>query len=106
MRGAVAIGMNPKEALQLVVRCARDSMPQLRLVVLRDVADNPGSPVIEIRQRLQKPRTTIDRTLQALHLLELIKCREEETTRDGKTVRVRFYSLATKISLAPLANPN
>jgi hypothetical protein len=105
MRGAVAIGMSPTDALRLVIRCARDSMPQLRLTVLRDVADNPSSRVIDIRRRLQKPRLTIDRTLQALHVLQLVKCREEEIERTGKTVHVRYYSLADTISLSPLADP-
>ena len=47
----------------LVLRCARDSVPQLRLSVLRDVAANQGSRVMDIRRRLQKPRMTIDRAL-------------------------------------------
>jgi hypothetical protein len=106
MRGAVAIGMEPKDALRLVIRCARDSMPQLRLLVLQDVADHPGSPVIDIRRRLQKPRATIDRTLQALHMLGLLVCREQEVERAGKVVQSRFYSLAPTIHLSPLNPPS
>ena len=94
MRRAIAIGMDHESALQLVIRCARDSMPQLRLMVLLDVAAHPGSRVIDIRRRLQRPRMTIDRTLQALHILGLLTCREEEEQRAGKLVQIRFYSLA------------
>jgi len=97
MRGAVAIGMDHEKALQLALRCARDSVPQLRLAVLLDLATHPGSRVIEIRRRLQRPRMTIDRTLQALHILGLLHCREEEEERAGKTVQIRFYSLAAGI---------
>ena len=98
MRGAIAIGMDHESALQLVIRCARDSMPQLRLMVLLDVAAHPGSRVIDIRRRLQRPRMTIDRTLQALHILGLLTCREEEEQRAGKLVQIRFYSLAPSIN--------
>jgi predicted transcriptional regulator len=103
MRGAIAIGMKHDAALDLVIRCARDSMPQLRLTVLRDVADNPDSRVIDIRRRLQKPRATTDRTLQALHMIGLLQCREEEAERAGKQVQTRHYRLADSISLNVLS---
>jgi hypothetical protein len=98
MRGAVAIGIGPQEALQLALRCARDSLPQLRLAVLCDVARHPGSKVIAIRRRVQRPRLTVDRTLQALHALGLLHCREEEEVRASRTVQTRFYSLALEIN--------
>jgi hypothetical protein len=34
IRGAVAIGMDRRQALRLAIRCARDSMPPLRLAVI------------------------------------------------------------------------
>ena len=98
MRGAVAIGIDPQEALRLALRCARDSMPQLRLIVLCDLARHPDSKVIEIRRRVQRPRLTVDRTLQGLHALGLLECREEEEMRVTRTVQVRFYSLAPGIN--------
>jgi hypothetical protein len=106
LRGAIAIGMSHRDAIRLVIRCARDSMPQLRLTVLRDVAKHRDSRVIDIRRRLQKPRATTDRTLQALHMLGLLICREEEEERGGKMVQTRHYSLADEISLAPLSIPD
>jgi predicted transcriptional regulator len=104
MRGGVALGMTRADALQLVIRCARDSMPQLRLDVLRDVAANPNSKVIDVRRRLQKPRATIDRVLQALHILGLLVCEEEEAERAGRTVHIRRYGLAEDINLAVIAD--
>ena len=103
MRGGVAIGMSPIDALWLAIRCARDSMPQLRLAVLRDVAANANCRVIDVRRRLQKPRATVDRALQALHTLGLLVCEEEQEERAGKTVFVRRYRLADGISLEALA---
>jgi hypothetical protein len=106
MRGAVAIGMTRTEALALVIRCAKDSMPQLRLVVLQDVASHPGARVIDIRKRLQKPRTTTDRTLQALHMLGLLVCDEVEEERAGRVVQVRYYRLAPDVSPEALCVPS
>jgi hypothetical protein len=74
-----------------------------RLTILRDVADNPGSRVVETRQRVQKPRATVDRTLQALHMLGLLRCDEEKLEFNGKTFWERKYSLAGGISLDPLS---
>ena len=102
MRGAIAIGMTKDNALHLVIRCARDSMPQIRLAVLRDIAAHPESKVIDVRRRLQKPRATTDRTLQALHMLGLLLVEEEEMERGGKTVQVRKYSLAADVNLDAL----
>ena len=43
MRGAMAIGMPRNEALVLALRCARNSVPQLRLAVLLDLKENEDS---------------------------------------------------------------
>jgi hypothetical protein len=100
MRGAVAIGMRPYEAQTLALRCARDSIPQLRLDVLKDIEASPASTATDVRRRLQKPRATVDRTLQALHILELLKCDEDQITDEtGKTVSRWFYQLADGIRI-------
>ena len=41
VRGAVAIGMNRGNALRLAIRCARDSMPPLRLAIIDDLSAHP-----------------------------------------------------------------
>lgn len=105
MRGGLAIGMGQTEALALALRCARDSMPELRLAVLEDLAANGESRVTDIRRRLQKPRATADRVLQALHYLRLLVCREEQEERGGKKVLARFYSLASKTDPTALDPP-
>jgi len=102
MRGAIAIDITREDALCLVTRCARDSMPQLRLMVLLDLLTNGESRVIDIRRRLQQPRMTVDRTLQTLHVLGLLTCREEEETRGYKQVQIRHYRLADEVDVAVL----
>jgi hypothetical protein len=60
LRGALAIGMDRHDALRLAVRCARDSMPPLRLAILDDVALHPHSRPVDVRRRLAKPWSTVD----------------------------------------------
>src|SRR5262249_12498386 len=106
MRGARAVGMSQQAAMGLVIRCARDSMPPLRLAILEDIAAHPDSRIIDVRRRLQRPRATIDRALQALHILGLLTCREEEDERDGAPRYIRHYSLSQTTSLSALAVPD
>jgi hypothetical protein len=96
MRGALALDMTRWEALALVVRCARDSIPQLRLAVLDDLKHYGTSQAGDIRKRLQKPRRTIGRILEALHALGLVVCKETQQTKaSGREVTIRNYSLTT-----------
>ena len=105
LRGARGIGMSGPAAMALVIRCARDSMPPLRLAVLEDIAANPGSRIIDVRRRLQRPRATADRALQSLHVLGLLTCQEEEESRDGAPRFIRHYTLTPTVSLDALAVP-
>jgi hypothetical protein len=59
-------------------------MPPLRLAILEDVAANPGARTPDVRRRLNKPRNTVDRQLQALHMLGVLSC--EERMESGKSV--------------------
>jgi DNA-binding transcriptional ArsR family regulator len=96
-RGGIAIGMARKHALALALRCARDSIPQLRLAVLMDLKDHGESSVREVRRRLQKPWRTVNRALEALHALDLILCREEDLPEDDRKAGkpYQFYELTT-----------
>jgi hypothetical protein len=101
LRGAVAIGMDRQRALWLAIRCARDSMPPLRLAIIDDVAAHPYSTPTDVRKRLGKPRATVDRQLQALHILGVLHL-DEET--GGERTRWR-YRLADGIDPAALLVP-
>ncbi|QNJ91186.1 ArsR family transcriptional regulator [Mycolicibacterium fluoranthenivorans] len=76
VRGGVAIGMDRTSALRLAIRCARDSMPPMRLAIIDDVANHPRSLTADIRRRIDKPHNTVDRQLQALHMLGLVTVEE------------------------------
>lgn len=76
LRGALTIGHTHDHALQTALRVARDSIPPLRAAILADIAEHPGSPTRNVVKRLQRPRTTIDRALQELHLIGLLRVDE------------------------------
>lgn len=108
VRGAVALGIDRSHAVRLAIRCARDSMPPLRLAILDDIAAHPGSSTVEVRKRLGKPRATVDRQLQALHMLEVLTCTEEEIEWAGRAATRWHYTLADGIdprSLDPKSVP-
>jgi hypothetical protein len=95
VRGAVAIGMSTTDAIRLALRCARDSIPPLRRDILLDIANNEWSEPKDVRKRIEKPRNTVRRELEALHTLGLLSCDEEETTdASGKKNTVFTYGFA------------
>lgn len=97
VRGGVAIGIDRGQALRLAIRCARDSMPPLRLAIIDDIAAHPDSSTAEVRKRIGKPRATVDRQLQALHMLGVLDCDEQDTSWAGKDVTRWYYGLADGI---------
>lgn len=105
-RGAVAIGLDRRRALRLALRCARDSMPPLRLAIIEDVAANPSSTATDVRKRLNKPRATIDRQLQALHMLGVLDCIEQDAELAGKTMTRWRYLLRKDIDPGVLSVPD
>jgi hypothetical protein len=102
MRGAIAIGLDREAGLRLAIRCARDSMPPLRLQIIDDLAKHPSSSTTDVRKRLDKPRATVDRQLQALHMLNAIQCDEIQYDQRPRW----YYSLADGIDPACLLVPD
>lgn len=103
MRGAMAVGLPRAEALRLALRCGRDSMPPLRLSILEDVAAHPGSRTHDVRARLGKPRMTVDRQLQALHMLGVLVCEELEVAENKSRW---YYTVSEHINPAVLRCPD
>jgi hypothetical protein len=95
LRGAVAVGMTPAEAMRLAMRCACDSIPPLRRSILIDLANNPGSQATDVRKRISKPRSTVRRELACMHSLKLLRCDEtDDTAHNGKPITHYAYRLA------------
>lgn len=101
VRGGVAVGMSREAAMRLAIRCARDSMPPLRLMIIDYLAAHPRSSTTEVRKGIAKPRSTVDRQLQALHMLGAVVC-EEEGEGDKTVWR---YSLSDDIDPTTLVVP-
>ena len=81
----------------MAVRVAGESVPPLRLAVLEDLMANPGSRTSEVTKRLQRPRSTVDRGLQELHLLGLTEIEEAD---DQKGWRYYLAPTVDRLSLA------
>ena len=95
LRGAVAIGMTPADGMRLALRCARDTIPPLRRDILLDLANNPSSRAADVRKRISKPRNTVRRELEGMHMLGLLRCDEtEDVGKDGKAYTIWRYRLA------------
>jgi bifunctional DNA primase/polymerase-like protein len=95
LRGAIAVGMTPKDGMRLALRCAQDSIPPLRRDILLDVAANPDTLATDVRKRISKPSRTVRRELECLHMLGVLRCDEtQETDREGKERTIWRYRLA------------
>jgi hypothetical protein len=108
MRGSIALGMSRGEALRLAIRCARDSIPQLRLKILLDLVSNPSSRAADVCQRIIKPYRTVRRELEALNTLGLLHEEQEQSVADEKKIIWR-YSLAEdklyRVTLLAMVHP-
>ena len=93
VRGSLALGMDRQAALRLALRCAADSVPQLRLEILLDLAGTPRGRAIDVCRNITRPLRTVRRELEALHMLRLLRCDEEKSVVD-ETKTVWRYSLA------------
>ena len=76
VRGGIAVGISRDRAKRLAIRCARDSIPPLRIAILCDIALSPNSSVGEVRKRIGKPWVTTKREMDALTMLGLLACDE------------------------------
>jgi hypothetical protein len=97
-RGGLLLGLDREAAMGVAARCCHDTMPPLRRVVLADVAAHPDSFTPDVVDRVQVPKTTVDRTLQELQLLGLL---EVDHVPWGEKVRW-MYSLAPGIDRGDL----
>ena len=98
-RGGLLLGLDRDTAMRVAARCCHDTMPPLRRVVLADVAANPDSFTPDVADRVQIPKTTVDRTLQELQLLGLLRVAH---IKYGERIRW-IYSLAPGVDHGDLA---
>jgi hypothetical protein len=94
VRGAVAIGLSSEEAMRLARRGARNTIPPLRRRILLDLAAHPKARAFEVARRITRPRTTVRRELEALHVLGALVCDEQDVRRGYREEVIARYSLA------------
>ena len=93
IRGGVAIGLPRQHGMRLAMRCARDSIPPLRLELMLDVTDNPGTQAGDIHKRIKKPWRTMKRQLDALVMLGVLVMEvttKTETKPDGSKKKTTY----------------
>lgn len=125
IRGGVAIGMPFAAASALAIRCARDSMPPIRLAILADLWLHPDSLVAEIRGRLNMPYMTVKKQVDSLYLLQVLTCvesldqhvekveiedaaKDEAPTKTKRTVKTRTlkrYGVVPELKAEALGLP-
>ncbi|OBF69615.1 hypothetical protein A5753_21375 [Mycobacterium sp. 852002-51971_SCH5477799-a] len=94
-RGLYVVGVPRGRAMRLVIRCARDCIPPLRLQVLEYLAAHPDSLTSDVRKGIQKPHATVDRVIQALVALGLIE--QDETP--GRVQTTSSYTKSWRFSV-------
>ena len=92
VRGGVAIGMEREAAIKLAIRCARDSIPPMRLDVLVDLALHESSTPAQVCKRTGKAWTSTRRELDALTMLKMVECSTEEEEDDEKKTTKRKWT--------------
>jgi len=63
--------MGREHAMEVIERCAADTIPPLHLRILAGIVGNPDSTTSDVVKRPQFPRKTVDRALQELHVVML-----------------------------------
>jgi hypothetical protein len=88
--------------MRLTLRCARDTIPPLRRDILLDLANNPQSTLRDVRRRISKPRNTVRRELECMHMLGLLRCDEtDQIGNDGKNTRSGTTAWRTTMTRKP-----
>jgi len=78
-RGSRLLGRGPLASEELVLRVARDTIPppRLRLLLILPRADEAPMTTSEVVALVNRPRTSVDRDLQALQALGLVTVSQE-----------------------------
>lgn len=96
VRGARAIGRNRSGAMDLAIRCARDSMPPIRLAIMEDLNQHGKSNIADVTKRLGKARSTVRRGMESLEALGILVV-------DEAASGVSSYSIAEGVEVNALA---
>lgn len=86
-KSLLALGVPRGQALALAGKCALDTVPQARLMILRHLAQGEPLTVSEVRRRTGLNRHVARRALEDMEVLDLTTClrsqQDEETEETG-----------------------
>ena len=101
-QGALAVGADRGRALRLAIRVARDSLSPMRLAIIDNLGTHTeGATPTVVAIEIDKPRTSVKREIDALHLLGVLTYHLEkrESKKAGEAeYNARMYSLADGIN--------
>jgi hypothetical protein len=98
-RGLLYMGHTRAEAMRMIRRIARDSMPPTRRKVLEDVAAHPNAKASEVRERLNVPDFSARRELEALTALGALIATDQSVVQLGTTYKLLRYRLGSGIQI-------
>jgi hypothetical protein len=108
VRGGIVIGMSLGGTVRLALRCARDSIPQLKLKILLDLAANARSRATDVCERITKPHRTVRRELEALTPSDCCTEEHEQSIADESKIIWRYSLNEDKLhreTLLAIAHP-
>lgn len=99
IRGAYIIGIGLCDSLNMVMRCARDCIPPIRLECLRYLSDREDQNVSQIANAIQRPWNAVDKAIEALTSARLLVVSYNES--EGKGSR-RIYNIRDGLDISSL----
>lgn len=99
IRGALAMELSLDDAFDLALRCARDSIPPIRLECMCDMAQHADCRPSEVASRIDRPWKAVDRAMSALHSARILSCTKAS---DGESKPKWLYNIADWIKLEHL----
>lgn len=98
MQGAICIGIRVDDAFNMAMRCMRDSIPPMRMRIIRQLMLYSNSTVASIADALQAPWSVVDPAVQDLHHIGMLNME-----RDGSKERSpKYYSIKSSLNIGVL----
>jgi hypothetical protein len=102
------MGVEPSEAWRLVRKAGWDSVPAIRTTIIDYLLEQTGpAETATLNEKLSLPKTTIDRTIDDLHVLDLLHRRKQDNGRITAEAHedLRFGASETSEGAIPQVTP-
>ena len=99
VRGGIAMELSSVDAFDMAMRCARDSIPPIRLECMCDLAQHADCRPSEIASRIDRPWKAVDKAIQALWSARIVSGTKAS---DGEAKARWLYNIADWVKLEHL----